>query len=155
MFFTQFHCRAQSVHIICPSCKSSIFLTAAFTRFCDMPVRCTVCMPAFDVPQRTYGLRGAGGKQASTVPFAGTVSAQRNHHPIRCSHCRQTFLLAGKDPPVQLKRLTCPFRNRSFRHNSAHWLGWRYGVVLASDATIVVIAGILVLDPNRLMLLII
>ena len=62
-------------------------------------------MHAFDMPRRAYGLRGAGGKQESTVPFAGTVSA--------------------------------------------HWLGWRYGVALASGATIVVIAGILMLDHNR------
>ena len=141
------------MHIICPSCQSSIVLTAAFTRFCHMPVRCTVCMHAFDMPRRAYGLRGAGGKQESTVPFAGTVSAQRNHHPIRCSHCRHTLLLAGKDPPVQSIWLSCPFCNRSFRHNSAHWLGWRYGVALASGATIVVIAAILVLDHNRLIAL--
>ena len=100
-------------------------------------------MHAFDVPRRAYGLRGAGDKQASTMRFAGTVSAQRNHHPMRYSHCRHKLLLAGKGPPVQSIWLTCPLCNRSFRHNSAHWLCWRYGVALASAATIVVIAGIL------------
>lgn len=63
------------------------------------------------------------------------------------------MLLAGKDRPVKSIWLTCPFCNRSFRHNSAYWLGWRYGVALASGATIVVIADILVLDHNQLIAL--
>ena len=142
---------ARSVHIICPSCQSSIVLTAAFTRFCDMPVRCAVCRHAFDMPRRACGMRGAGGKEASTVPFAGTVSAQRNHHPIRCGHCRHTLLLAGKDPPVHSIWLTCPLCNRSFRHNSRHWLSWQHSVALASGTLI--FAGVLVLDHNRLIAL--
>lgn len=138
------------MQIICPSCQSPFTVPAGYTRFFDMPIRCTTCRHCFDLPQRAFRQTGSTAQPATVSFFAGTVSAQRNHHTIRCRKCRQTLLLAGKDRALHRLWLTCPACSQAFRHDPVRHLRWKYGVILALSVGISVAIGILLLDHTRL-----